>query len=182
MDAELLCEVFRRIVGREARVRRFTEKDSVIRRLVSEGLKGQQSTCSFIIVEEGKQRLLSNAALLVSKLRSISRDFSLVLLVDTDHNYPGDVAQELRRRISNIVRQRFRTEFRPQIGVVKSTEHYYVITVTYPRGRAIVMHLVTVPQSLEHWLSMYGNDVRSLIAKRGTIPWLQNLCEVLQRQ
>lgn len=95
MTILILCEgkhdvcLLERIIREHKKIIKRYEKDSIIRRVV-EG----KSLPKFVIVEErGKTQLLKEIQILVSKLRSISRNVKILAILDQD---------DVRKRLINL--------------------------------------------------------------------------------
>ena len=93
------------------RARKYSYEDKeqyVVRRAIDNELCRLAGKYEFlVVVEGGKKRLERNAALLVSKLRSISRTIEIFVLIDSDSSDQDSVKEAIGKiygRIQDIIK------------------------------------------------------------------------------
>lgn len=150
----------------------YGEKDEIIRRMYEKGI----SASMVVIVEGGKERLMKNVPIIVSKMRSMRRRQEVFALVDCDHDTPDNLSKKIFEKISNIVSnpRRF-PSYKPEVKFTRRGSFYYVISVTYAAHITLLIHVLTVPRALEYWV----RGKRSLDYLKGD-PWFRELIRALK--
>jgi len=174
----ILCEgendynFLKSIITERTTLSNYNEKDRTIRKMWMK----IYPTNAIIIVEGGKERLLRNASILVSKMRSIPKNQNILIMVDCNRKTPKRMSEDIHRRICNIINDPMRFPTHKPTAELKPLGYFhFLIQITYPTSTTLSMHVLTVPHSLEYWTNKV-NDFNQLIRER----WVKELIATLE--
>ncbi|HDH07120.1 MAG TPA: hypothetical protein ENF87_02000 [Thermoproteales archaeon] len=169
------CTFLEKIVNDSLRVVNYHEKDKILREIIDRSLMAKVN----VIIENGKQKLIKNINLIVSKLRSIRQTASILAIIDLDTNKveaSESLTGKIEKNIKSLINdpRRFHV-LKPSLSSKRESSCYHVINVTYHRGVKVNLHVITIPIDLEHWVKN-ARDLQDL-SKHSWFKTLVNLLE-----
>jgi len=185
----LLCEgkhevdMLSRLIEEAYEAVEAEEKEKTIRRIYQRQIG---SEVLVIINEKGKERLHRNAALLLSKLRSIwyerrIKGISVVLIVDADSDSGEGYVNRLFGDLQSMINdpRRFPKQSRPHIdpdSPIRIGSYFYRISLTYPGSGVLNIYVFTIPYNLEHWVDEKGYNTFNKLCG---LPWFREMLRML---
>ncbi|MEB3779211.1 MAG: hypothetical protein GSR85_03155 [Desulfurococcales archaeon] len=159
------------IVKRKLYRLNYRFKDKVIRSIYRD--KGV-----FTVVEEGKERLIKNLRILLSKLRSIRKHLVVVALIDSNYDKPEHITERLLSSLRSVSENKAKFPKRKPTVRLESQRgrYHYIIMIEYPTGIHVRLHLIVIDHSLEYWLDRAKDNPGILEDSE----WYKNLVKLLE--